>query len=278
MKCRLCGKRLKFKDLTNHVCSDCYENLPKCVQENIENLNATEIKKIMSKFRTPKQFVNPEQYKVWFRYGAIGVTTTGVVLDKRYIVLFKDIKNFYFDFIPRRRGKENNICFGEYSFSFELSGIPYEFRTLVLRDATSYKISNGEFCPDYFPNNLLKLAMYIKKGVADTAHNLEKEKRDYETKNGYTYEGDNRSTTNESNAKGANQKKKTYSDTNLKDGDLADALKLFHISFPYTEQELKTVYRKMIRQCHPDQQVRVSALKAEDVNRYYDLLKNYCVN
>ena len=46
--------------------SDCYENLPKCVQENIENLNATEIKKIMSKFRTPKQFVNPEQYKVWF--------------------------------------------------------------------------------------------------------------------------------------------------------------------------------------------------------------------
>ena len=55
--------------------------------------------------------------------------------------------------------------------------------------------------------------------------------------------------------------------------DYDEALKYFGLQFPFTEEQLKTKRRKLMKTAHPD--AGGSAEDAKKINEYYDVLKRY---
>ena len=160
MKCRLCGNKLTIKEYRKHICKHCMEQLPKCLQDGIHRMDEKEAKRLCSKFHPRDSFNTPELHNMWIRYGDVGLTTRGVMIDRTHVILFEDIDSFFFDFLPRE-ARNGNLCKGEFCFGFRLHNFPYEFRTLMVRCVSSYEIKNGNFFPN-FCREIYKMAEFIQ--------------------------------------------------------------------------------------------------------------------
>lgn len=281
MKCRLCGNKLTIKEYRKHICKHCMEQLPKCLQDGIHRMDEKEAKRLCSKFHPRDSFNTPELHNMWIRYGDVGLTTRGVMIDRTHVILFEDIDSFFFDFLPRE-ARNGNLCKGEFCFGFRLHNFPYEFRTLMVRCVSSYEIKNGNFFPN-FCREIYKMAEFIQKGITFKTHNLADERKKYEKEeqerfcNSFCQDKKKEEKKKEWGEKGERHsyENKSTRKQNITGDELKDALSFFQMKIPYTNTELKRVYRSLIVQCHPDQKVKRKDLKPEDVNRYYGILKRY---
>lgn len=284
MKCRLCGNKLGLIEYGKHICKHCMEQLPKCLQDGIRRMDEKEVKRLIAKFHPRDSFGPKELQNMWIQYGDVGLTTRGVMIDRTHVILFEDIESFFFDFLPRE-ARKGGTCKGEFCFSFRLHGFSYEFRTMMVRCVASYEIKNGNFCPN-FCREIYKMAEFVQKGMKFKDHDLTKEKERYTEEEKERFRKFYQKKEQKERQKEKNEKKEekqeewrqsrenSRSPQNTGD-ELRDALAFFQMTIPYSNAKLKKVYHSLIVQCHPDQKIKKSDLRAEDVNRCYGVLKRY---
>lgn len=282
MICKICNTKTSgYKRMKKgRICKSCYDTLPECIQNSICTLTCDEIKLVKKKFYTAEQFIDQKHYTPWMEYNNLSLSLSGIILEKKHILLFKDLQNAWFSFIPRRY-ENDTVCFGDLCLQFSFRGIPYEFSTLIAQGTIPYTF-NGSFTPSY-PTIIKTLSQFIEKGISRPSHTIEEEKARYEyyqekykfrqeenRKEQQKREQEKRRQQENSNSNSSN----TQNTSNKKD-KLHQALDFFHLAIPFSKQELKTTYRCYMRQCHPDQQHKTTAFTAAQVNIYYELLKKY---
>lgn len=275
MYCKICASKAKdYKKICKgKICLNCYDKLPECVKHNIRNFTFEEIRYVKRKFHTLDQFVKMDSNCSWIEYNNIGLSLIGIVLEKKYILLFKDLQQVSFSFIPRKTINDK-LCFGELCFQFSFIGFPYKFSTLIAEGSLEYKFSKDLFTP-IFPTIINTLSKFIHKGIV--GYSLEEEKVKY-SRYQEKYKSWQEDYKREQQEK--EQREKTYNSDSSRcrktsNDSLQNALEFFHLHIPFTERELKSIYHEYIRKCHPDQSQVAAELNAKQVNEYYTLLKKY---
>lgn len=282
MICKICNTKTSgYKKIKKgKICNNCYAALPVCIQKSICNLTCDEIKLLEKNFYTAEQFIDPKHYTPWMEYKNLSLSLSGIILEKKHILLFKDLQSAWFSFIPRKY-ENDTVCFGDLCLHFSFRGIPYEFSTLAAHGTIPYTFT-GSFTPSY-PTIIKTLSQFIENGISRPSHTIEEEKARFEyyqekykfwqeenRKEQQKREQEKRRRHKESRSNSSN----TQSSNSGKD-ELHQALDFFHLAIPFSKQELKNTYRSYMRQCHPDQQHTTATFTAAQVNIYYELLEKY---
>lgn len=280
MICKVCNTKTSgYKKIKRgKICKNCYDALPACIQNSIRNLTSDEICLLRKKFHTSEQFVEQKHYTPWLSYHNLSLTLSGILLEEKHILLFKNLQSVWFSFIPRKY-ENQKLCFGDLCLHFVFHGIPYEFSTLAAQGTIPYTF-DGSFTPSY-PTIVKTLNQFIEMGITRPSHTIEEEKAKYECyqeKYKFWQEENRREQQRKEQEKRERQEQSDRTKNTQKQtqkDELHQALDFFHLRIPFSKQELKTIYRKYMRQCHPDQKQKTVTFTAAQVNVYYELLLKY---
>ena len=273
MICKVCNTKTSgYKKIKRgKICKNCYDALPACIQNSIRNLTSDEICCFGKKFHTSEQFVEQKHYTPWLSYHNLSLTLSGILLEEKHILLFKDLQSVWFSFIPRKY-ENQKLCFGDLCLHFVFHGIPYEFSTLAAQGTIPIPLTAHYAI---LPNDRKDTEPVHRNGNHSASHTIEEEKAKYERyqeKYKFWQEENRREQQRKEQEKRERQKQSDRTKNTQKQtqkDELHQALDFFHLRIPFSKQELKTIYRKYMRQCHPDQKQKTVTFTAAQVNVYY---------
>lgn len=313
MVCKLCGKRAtKYIKVKNGIiCPNCYDNLPTMVADNVRDLTPQNIKstnKIMGKVSSVDNYWGyiDEDYTFMFSDDRLCVDETEI--------LYKNIKDIYLNFHPTDKVNSSNTFTGlvkgyttlvvitkkpeiriekrlakkdNIRYSIHGNDITYIYETLdlllvsnikkvILKEERNLGFFKEEFIYKVNETELERIIREVREREKENEEN-EKLKQKYEDAKRKIEEEEKRKREekfNRRNKKNEGKRKDANKEKEL--SNFEKAQKLFGVEIPYTEDEIKKAYYKLIKSNHPDE--GGTAEDASKINSYYDLLKKFAVN
>ena len=285
------------------ICTNCFESLPKIVQDNVEDLTAKQIvnsKKVIKVAHSLKDY--------WGKLGSfVYISNTKLIINGGEIA-YRDLENISLNFHPQERGNYGNSVRGystivittkspkivmEHKFKnvelesirFKIHGkdITYSFNKIWLRAIHEIKEVIAErseslrhFRTEYdkYWENIKKNSNVLSSEEYEEYFRQIKEEADREWREQMQREEQTRSRTEQrrreqERAKAAGEKAKVKENLSAFD----KALLLFELQIPFTKKELKIKRNELIKKVHPDE--GGSDKKAALINEYYSLLKKF---
>ena len=270
MICKICKNTLtnRIKIRYGSICQSCYEKLPKCARENIQQFSSGQIKKLLKLFTRP-------QARSWAVLNWFKISDKAIQFSGREIQL-EDLKNISLQFHPTGYAG-NGMARGRVTLVIETKKprIILEEELFEYDSALPYMIQGKNIIYEY-PEELKEIVEVIRDALEKETFDIsyyrpvfqerKKRKRDEKQK--------------EQKRKQNNQywqNNKQQNSRSSRGMTLPQAMLLFHVTIPFKESEIKKVRNQLLKNAHPD----VEGFKKSDenftkeVNLAYDLLKKY---
>ena len=275
-KCKICLKNAKiiYKAQNGKICDECYNKLPKAVQNNISNLKPRQLKEIM-------EIIKPPKTKSWASMLGLRLCNYSIIINDWEIRL-KNIYEISANFYPTSYCDElgSNYANGIITIKVETRDPHLIIEEPLLTRPVRFIISDISI-RYLFPPELLNLINTIQASIKDGSNSLLKYKVkltiEEEAKRRREREAERRRKEQaDRDRKAGKKERRTSHNEAFIQSDYDAALDLLSIKAPFTIEELKRKRNNLIKQYHPDQ-ANGDAGKCSEINNAYDILEKYAI-
>lgn len=244
MKCEMCGKEIyqKTKTRSGCICANCYNSLPIVIRKNGSKLSAKEICEI-------RKIITNHKSESFTKCENIYICDESIQINE-WEVKFKDLRKIELNFHPKAVGNGRNMAYGILSVIIETKKPHIIIEEAFMDTKVEYRIT-GKTIHYFYPNTLKNMFDRIQMIIDNKTYNMKDLREEMRIKR-------------EQRNKQAPKDKDTPFDI---------AKKLYGVEIPYTEDLLKEIRNRLIKENHPDQ--GGSAEFCAKINSAYDLLRKF---
>ena len=256
MKCTVCNQQMgQMRVIRNgRICGSCLGKLPRCAREQAAQLSDWQIRRIIRLFHAPS-------HDHWLAYNWFRISDHAICFSDREIelnCLNKIWLGFHLNGQAGKQAKgrlllciesrEPGIIFREELFPYDIA-VPYQIR--------GTRIYYG------FPPELVDTVNVIQKALDQKRYDLSSFRENPGRKNSKTRE-------QEKTGEGKEHE-------NFPESELEKAMKLYSVSIPYTEKQIRHIRNELIKRNHPDvtENGGGDAEKCREILQAYQFLLKY---
>lgn len=253
MKCKLCGSQIlnKVKIKDGYICQHCYESFTDGVKNTINKFTNKQLVEINQLLEKPNE-------KAWAECGNIKLTDNSIQITNKEIKIAK-IRNIRINFHPKFPNAKTDTATGIVTIVIETDNPHYLFEEPVSDKYFNVKYSiMGKNISYVYPESILNIVRNIQKTIDSGQNNLNDFKNEWIKNKSNKQKGSSKNNTNTNNS-----------------SSYKEAVKILHITEPFTKDDIKMARKKLIKIHHPD--VGGTPEMCNKINEAYELLLNYAL-